>query len=291
MNDAPQTIPVFTPPPISGYIENPTGYKYKIIRPLKGGAFGVILLGVDIFENTYAIKVFRPAGKTYDQVKTMWDQETKILRSLPHPYIAYLHDTFEYKYAFYLVFELLGEPLSKFVKGQPLLKDNIIIQIARQLFYGLSFIHWHNIVHRDLSLDNVLFDRNGTTVKITDFGISKEFEPAVQNPKEPLYFNRAIICPDLIRFGFTIPQSDLYHVGLILLSLKLGQPPIDPKTEFKEIQRLCLEGHPRKLTESLNCPLGDKIAVLLRRRAEYRYRSAIDAWNDFRSLLDTRHFD
>lgn len=283
--------PTFAPPLIGDYIENRTGYKYKIIKPLKSGAFGTIFLAVDIFENPYAIKVFRPSGRTYDEVKEMWDQEAKFLRSLFHPYIAYLHDAFEYKYAFYLVFELLGDPLNKFVKGEPILKDNVIIDIARQIFYGLSFIHWHNIVHRDLSLDNVLFDRKAVFVKITDFGISKAFEQFVQNPKEPCYFNRTIICPDLIRFGFTTPQSDLYHVGLILLSLRLGKPPIDPKTNFDEIQKLCLDGYPRKLAKDLNCPLGDKITVLLRRRSEYRYNSALDAWNDFRTLLKNKYFD
>lgn len=207
-----QLTPNFMPPPIGRYIENSTGYKYKIIKPLKRGNFGTIFLAIDIFENLYAIKIFRPAGRTYEEVKIMWNEESKFLRSLFHPNIAYLHDAFEYKFAFYLVFELLGDTLSKFVKGEPMLKDNVIINIARQLFYGLSFIHWHNIVHRDLNLDNILFDKTGTRVKIADFGISKEFEPFIQSPKEPRYFNTAIICPDLIRFKFTIPQSDLYHV-------------------------------------------------------------------------------
>lgn len=284
-------VPVFTPPQLHGYIENQTGYKFRIIRPLKSGAFGTIFYAVDIFETPYAIKVFKPAGRTYEDVKLMWDREAKILRSLFHPYIAYMHDAFEYKNAFYLVLELLGEPLSKFVGGESCLNDEQIISIARDLFFGLSFIHWHNIVHRDLSLDNVLFDKNGAIVKITDFGISEEFEPFVQEGKGQKLFNRTIICPDLMRFGFTVPQSDLYHIGLILLALKLGKPPIALGTSFEEIQRLCAEGHPRKIAESLKSPLGNKIAILLRRRVEYRYSTAMDAWNDFRQLLSIKHFD
>ncbi len=284
-------VPTFTPPSIGGYIKNHTGYSYKIIRPLKSGGFGTVYLGVDIFENPYAIKVFQPAGRTYEDVKNMWDNEAKLLRSLFHPYIAYLHDALEYNHAFYLVFELLGDPLSRYVNAKSALNDSTIVQIARSLFYGLSFIHWHNIVHRDLSLDNVLFDQSNTVVKITDFGISKEFAPFIEKPVEPKYFNTKIICPDLIRTGFTTPQSDLYHAGLILLALKLGRPPIDPAKNFEEIQKLCIDGYPRKLAEELRCPLGDKIAVLLRRRAEYRHTSAVDAWNDFRSLLKEKYFD
>lgn len=125
---------IFVPPLIGGYIENSTGYKYKIIKILNSGTFGTIFMAVDLFENFYAIKVFRPNGRTYQDTKNMWNNEANFLRSLFHPNIAYLHDVFEYKHAFYLVFELLGDPLSNFVKGEPLLSDDIIIQIARQLF-------------------------------------------------------------------------------------------------------------------------------------------------------------
>lgn len=288
-----QLVPVFVPPPIGGFIENQNSYKYKVLKILTNGAFGSILLGVDLFENLYAIKIFRPAGRTYHDVRNMWHNEAKILRSLFHPYIAYLHDAFEYKHAFYLVFEFLGTPLSKFARGQVTLNDEQILSVAHDIFYGLSFIHWHGLVHRDLSLDNVLYDRNNTCVKITDFGISKHFQPAVTPTasNEPPYFNHAIVCPDLIRTGYTTQQSDLYHVGLILLALKLGKPPIDSSKSFDEIQRLCIEGYPRTLAEGLHCPLGDKIAILLRRRAEYRYLSTVDAWIDFRTLAKNRMFD
>ncbi len=282
--------PVFNPPPIGGHIENQNRYRYKIVSILNSGAFGTVYLGYDIFEVPYAIKVFKPSG-TYEEVRMRWQEEAGKLRALFHPYIAYMHDVFEYKYAFYIVIELLGVPLSSCVKGMPILTDDQIVEIARQLLFGMSFIHWHQIVHRDLSLNNILFSRDGSVVKITDFGVSKHFNPfSEKQPPEPP-FQQAIICPDLLRFGFTIPQSDLYHLGLILLALKTGKYPIDPVLSRDEINKLCNDGVPRKIAESLSCPLGDKIAVLLRRRAEFRYGSAMDAWNDLRGLVKNRSFD
>lgn len=130
-----------------------------------------------------------------------------------------------------------------------------------------------------------------TIVKITDFGVSKELIPFNTDSMEPKYFNQTIICPELIRFGFTMPQSDLYHIGLILLSLKLGWPPINPQTNFEEIQRLCCDGYPKEVALKLNSDLGNKIAKLLRRRFEYRYNTALDAWDDFRSLLAYKSFN
>ena len=283
-------VPIFTPPPIGGFIENPNKYQYKILSVLKSGAFGTVYLGVDVFEVQYAIKVFKPSG-TYDEVRLRWQEEADKLRALFHPYIAYMHDVFEYKCAFYIVMELLGSPLSSFVKGAPVFDDDQILEVGRQILFGMSFIHWHQIVHRDLSLDNVLFSRDKTGVKITDFGVSKLLNPfAEKQPPEPP-FQQSIVCPDLLRFGFTIPQSDLYHLGLILLALKIGKPWIDPSSSGEDITKSCNDGMPRQLAESLHCPLGDKISILLRRRAEFRYQSAMDAWNDFRSLAKNRSFN
>lgn len=286
MNDLKPGFP-FYPPVIGEYINNPTGYKYKIIKPLKSGTFGTVFSGVDIFENPYAIKVFHPID-SYDAVRDMWTKEAEILRKLPHPNIAYMHDMFEYNMAFYIVLELLGDPLSKYVMGVPVLKDSQILEVARHLLYGLSFIHWHNIIHRDLSIENILYSRDNTIVKITDFGVSKEFQPFIL---EKELFNRRIVCPDLLRYGFSTPQSDLYHVGLILLALKLGKESIPSNLPFEKIQEQVENGIPRTLAESLGDPLGNRIAVLLRRRAEYRYTSAINAWDDFRKLLSIKNFD
>lgn len=283
-------VPIFNPPPIGGYIENQNKYRYRVARALRSGNFGTIYLGYDIFEVPYAIKAFKPSG-SYEEVRIRWQEESRKLRELFHPHIAYMHDVFEYKFAFYIVMELLGAPLSDYVKGSQVLTDDRIIEIARQILFGMSFIHWHQIVHRDLSLDNILFSRDGNVVKITDFGVSKHFNPfAEKQPPEPP-FQQAIICPDLIRFGFTVPQSDFYHLGLILLALKTGRLSIDPSLSGDNINKLCNDGIPRQMAESLHCPLGDKIAILLRRRVEFRYASAIDAWNDLRTLVRARQFD
>jgi len=53
----------------------------------------------------------------------------------------------------------------------------------RQLLYSVKFMHDHGISHRDLKLENIMLKRNKHSgafddVRIIDFGLSKQFNPA-----------------------------------------------------------------------------------------------------------------
>ena len=54
-----------------------------------------------------------------------------------------------------------------------------IINILKKLLTALKYLHDKGIMHRDISPDNILLDKNNN-VKITDFGISaihKDYKP------------------------------------------------------------------------------------------------------------------
>lgn len=55
--------------------------------------------------------------------------------------------------------------------GVPLTEFQIQM-LMTQLISTLHFIQAHNIIHRDVKLDNVLVDKN-FTIKLIDFGISR----------------------------------------------------------------------------------------------------------------------
>ena len=63
-----------------------------------------------------------------------------------------------------------GKPLGHYISK---LKELTIINIAKQLFSALSYLHEKTIMHRDLHFNNIIYDKNSGNIKIIDFGIAK----------------------------------------------------------------------------------------------------------------------
>jgi serine/threonine protein kinase len=280
--------PVFMPPQVGEYVQNPHGDRYRLLGIISTGGFSSVFDAVDLFENHLAVKVFAPSAP-YPEVRDRWFAEAALLQQLHHPNITYIHDAFEYRHGFYLVLERALGNLARYIVGAPQLHPNAVVYIAQQLLMALRFIHARQVIHEDLHPANIL-EYSGGIVKISDFGVSRRLT-VPHGSVMPQTFHRKFVVPELASAGYTTQQSDLYHLGLILYALVRGEHAIDPRLPDAEISRLALDGVPRTRAEELGTPLGAAIAKLLRRRHQYRYASALDAWNDFRRLLPVRQFD
>lgn len=60
----------------------------------------------------------------------------------------------------------------KLGKVKPKISEEVVAKIALQILCGLSYLHSHNYIHRDIKPGNILLNSKGE-VKVTDFGISK----------------------------------------------------------------------------------------------------------------------
>ena len=273
--------------PTPGFnIKTENGLDYTIGTLISdSGGFGLLYEGFDTFGNPVAIKIFKPANRKFEDVQKQWESETLILDKVRHPNVVFIHDAFVCDNLFYIVFERAWGNLFNLVGQVGPLQELTVREIARQLLFALHYIHQERILHKDLTVYNILYFQHGATgqglYKISDFGISEEFTDRWNSTNQIAH--RFFKPPELIKFKYTTLQSDLYHLGLVLYVCLTGQFPYDISLPQGEIDKAILNGVPRIKAEQLGTSFGHFISGLLRRREEYRFKTEIEAWQYLRT--------
>ena len=84
-------------------------------------------------------------------------------------------------------------------------------------------MHGHGIIHRDIKPENLVFDEHGY-LKLTDFGIAREWLPEVDNSNEtsgtPGYMAPEVMCRQ--NHGIEV---DYFALGVICYECMLGKRP------------------------------------------------------------------
>jgi serine/threonine-protein kinase len=126
----------------------------------------------------------------------------------------------------YLIMDYVdGPPLDRIMAKGPVPADDLMV-IGARVTEGLVAAHARNIVHRDLSPDNIILrgGKPGEAV-IIDFGIAKDDRPGAETIVGNEFAGKyAYAAPEQL-YGRTDPRSDLYALGATLLACFRGQVP------------------------------------------------------------------
>lgn len=159
-------------------------------------------------------------------------QEVTIHFRLKHESILEMFTFFEDYDYIYLILELAhyGALHHYFVDKQKALDEPEACEIFKQVVSGLQYLHSRNIMHRDLSMSNLLLttsERGGMQVKIADFGLATQLNHNSQNKHTTLCGTPNYISPEVAsRSSHGLP-TDIWGLGCLLYTLLVGHPPFD----------------------------------------------------------------
>jgi len=124
-----------------------------------------------------AIKVLPQSVSSDPDRLARFHREAQILAALNHPHIAQIHGLEQTDGLTALVMELVEGPTlaDRIALGAMPVVD--ALRIAREIAEALETAHDRGIIHRDLKPANIKLRLDGT-VKVLDFGLAKELEPA-----------------------------------------------------------------------------------------------------------------
>lgn len=178
----------------------------------------------------------------------------------------------------YLIMDYVdGPPLDRLMAKAPISADDLMV-IGARVAEGLVAAHARNIVHRDLSPDNIIL-RGGRPDEavIIDFGIAKDDRPGAETIVGNEFAGKyAYAAPEQL-YGRTDPRSDLYALGATLLACYRGRAPTlgDNPVEMLRIKGLApdITGVPE--------PLKGILERLCKPEPSARYQTAVEALRAF----------
>ena len=210
-------------------------------QPLGHGSYGAVYKA-KCDQLPCAAKILHPiildptdpgAGKIMDRFR----QECAFLESIRHPnIIQYLAMTMDPDSRLpILVMELLDESLTKMLeRSQHSLAYYVQVDICHDIALAVAYLHSNNIIHRDLSSNNVLIIA-GKRAKVTDFGMSTLaratplMTPLTMCPGTPVYMS-----PEALREPSSCTKKlDCFSEGVIMIQMctRLWPEP-GPRTQL-----------------------------------------------------------
>ena len=259
--------------------------KYKIIKKLGSGSYGTVYKAYNtINKMSIAMKIIQKVKENEIQDVEIKD-EIKILAELSHPNIVKIYEFYDNIYGYYIITEYCrnGELYSHLEEN---FSEKQLAVLFYQVFSGIDYLHDHNILHRDLKLENIMIsdiEKDNKTgekyywIKIIDFGTAKIFK---HNKKEKLIIGSSYyIAPEVLKQEYN-EKADIWSIGVILFMLLTKKAPFSGSTDNIILEKI-KESDYNKNDEKLmkySEEVRDLLSKLLQKKSSKRY-SAKEALN------------
>ncbi len=272
--------------------------RYLIGRVLGRGGFGITYIALDMqYNRLCAIKEYMPSEyskrcnntsniepfpdtkskNVFAHGREKFMDEARTLLSLQgNPTVVNIFAYFSQNNTAYLVMEYLdGMDLRRRArlnggKLDPKFAYEVFVTIASSLME----IHKKNILHRDISPENIIVTSNGV-VKLIDFGAARNYV-SLQNKGMSILLKPGFAPPEQYSTsGNQGPWSDVYALCATFYNIVSGQPLVDALYRYR--------GTPQPTLQSLGCNVPKKISDVIDKGLTLDYKKR---YHDFMALLN-----
>lgn len=226
--------------------------KYCLLERISVGGMAEVFrakpLNAPEFNGYLALKRILPHLAEDDEFITMFVDEAKLTVQLNHPNIVRIYELGQFQTSYYILMEFIaGKDLLTLQKRVRKRREVIGVErsvfIAREMARGLDFAHHRadangvplNIIHRDVSPQNVLVDYLGN-VKVIDFGIAKAASQSTRTQVGVLKGKMGYMSPEQVGGGQLDKRSDIFAIGTVLWEMLTNRRLFNADNEFETMQ-------------------------------------------------------
>ena len=278
--------------------------QYEILERIAAGGMAELYkakrTGVEGFQKIVAIKKILPHLADDEAFVTMFADEAKLAAQLNHPNIIHIYDLGKIQAGGYFI-------AMEYVDGRDLraiqqsgrdlgvpLPVPLAVYVASKVASALDYAHRRrdadghelNIVHRDVSPQNILISYEGD-IKLCDFGIAKAASKASKTQSGALKGKIQYMSPEQA-WGRPIDRrSDLFSLGVVLHELLTGERLFGGDTDINVLEKVRSAEvvPPSRSNPEVPQNLDAVVLKALAKEPDDRYANASDLLRDLDSVL------
>jgi eukaryotic-like serine/threonine-protein kinase len=276
--------------------------RYELVYPAARGGMARVwvakLRGKHGFEKVVALKTILPTFAEDPRFRRMFLDEAKIASGIEHVNVAQILDLGEQAGQLYLVMEWVdGESLQELdraaEKAGGSLPIPVLVRVMADACAGLHAAHELtdgqgnslNVVHRDVSPQNVLISSKGV-VKLIDFGVVKARRRATEETSTGTIKGKLQYMAPEQALGQSVDRrADIFSIGATLYRLLARRPVYRGTSPLSTYQRLTSAAPPEPLPPHVPGALSTIVLRALSFDPQRRYATAAELGAALEALL------
>lgn len=256
--------------------------KYIILKRIGKGGMGEVYLAKHATLGVFrALKVLS-ADITDDNERFLdrFIREAKLAAEIRHPNVVGVMDveTDPVCGIPYIVMEYIdGGSLRNSLSICRKLSEEQAVVIVEAVASALQAAKEHNIVHRDIKPDNIMFTERGE-VKLADLGIAKRSDRDNSLTKSNMMIGTpAYLPPEQAQNAKDVDaRADIYSLGATFYEMLTGEPPYPGETTIEILHKLFSDPvpDPRKINRKISPASAAIVMKMMAKKPKDRYQSA-----------------
>src|SRR3954464_6760185 len=253
--------------------------KYDVVEVLGKGGMGIVYKAMDNrIGRLVAIKMMTGGFADNPDLLKRFYREAQSTGMLQHSNIVIVYDLGDQEGHPYLVMEFLeGEPLDKLVATRRELSLVQKLDYIIQCCTGLNYAHQRGIVHRDITPANLMVLKEGSAVKIVDFGIARIGDASMTRTGQ-VVGTITYMSPEQINAQVVDGRTDVFSTGVMLYELLTYALPFDGRDTAATLLKIIHEPPPplKNYLSEYPAELEEILLKALAKDREERYATAED---------------
>ena len=260
--------------------------RYIKIKEIGRGGMGIVYTARDsTLDRIVALKILPSSLKKNPQAIKTFLREAKSAAALNHPNIVTIYDAGLEDDDYYIAMELInGLTIKEILRKSKRLSIKSVLEVLRQLLQGLSYAHKNNIVHRDLTTNNIMWSKE-KVIKVMDFGLAKVVKDLLSE-QSIIGGTPSFMSPEQTLGKPIDHRTDLYSLGICLFQMLIGELPFK-KGDLGYHHLHTIPPAPNSIDKSIPQPLNDIILKCLEKDPINRFQAA----EEIENILNTQLAD